>query len=178
MKKAIVQVSLRVERSELEKFDKCCDEHHLNRTEGLRTSLRFFMYNPDLIMGIVKLDNNIDDPGTQVILEKVSTLSQDMEDVKKGITHLAEGNKLTPFITKNRMKDLMLDVLRQNGEMETTCDKLKDQMLQREPALREFIIQDSEAFSLFDQVLLELQQEQKLTYSIDGRITFLGVNKD
>jgi len=164
-----VPIVLRIPRNELEKLDAVCKELNLNRTQGLRTSYRFLMYNPDLVRGIVKLDSN---PDMSPIIEKVSALSQGMADIKEGITNLAEGNRITPFKVKERIGELILKILRENKGKDTTRDKLRDKIRRQDPSLEGFMFPSaSNAFPVYEQVLMELQENGELTVSLNGIIS-------
>jgi hypothetical protein len=168
-----VPILLRIPRGELEKLDAVCKEKNLNRTEGLRVSYRNFMYNPDIVSGIVKLEDGSREGAP--IMENLTTLSQDVKEIKEGINHLAEGNKITPFKAKERIAELIQTILQENRENDTTRDKLRDEIRRREPSLEQFMFPSaSSAFSVYEQVLVELQENETLVIEIDGRIKNKG----
>jgi len=162
-------VLIRFGERELETIDRFCHENNVKRADFIRNAARRVMNNPDSVNGVVKSrDDGID---ILPLMDSITMLTQKVENIEKGLSSLLEGKKLANPVAKDRIAELILKMKQKTKENATTVDRLRDQLKRIDSSIEPFLFASStDGISVFDEVLIELQQRRELNRDLKSGI--------
>ena len=167
------QVLVRIAQKELKTWDMYCEKNHLKRVELIRNSVRATIANPNLAKNtVVTTDYSVE---TRPLMDAIRKLSQKLENIERSLNSKSfETNHTDDNVVKNKIKECVKNIMSNTKTASTTTmDRLREQIKDQDPLLTPYLVSSSNrAFSLLDEVLLDLQAKGEIKQKHGGIVKF------
>jgi hypothetical protein len=164
---------LRLAEGEWNMLKEYCKKNQIKITDLIRSILRLYFANPDLMNGIIKVANaHIE---TEQIVNSVTELIQKFEVLEKKLTSHPNESEFAYSLVKARIAEAILNTKQKARKKPITVDILREQIKKIDPSLAPFLVASaSNGISSLDEVLVELEQKGELSRDYRGIIKFHG----
>jgi hypothetical protein len=163
---------LRLTEGEWNMVKEHCRKNQIKITDFVRSLLRLYFANPDLVNGVVRVRGN--DVDVEQVLNGITEVAQKLESLDKKLNSYPTEGKFTNSVIKARITECILKVKQKNKKEPITVDKLKIQLEKMDPSLASYLVASTtNGFSLLDEVLMELHGRE-LNRDFNGIINFIG----
>jgi len=168
-------VLIRVADAELLDWDGYCEKNRIKRVDLVRSSVRFFMANPEIVNGVVKRGETAVDLAP--ILGAMGELKQKLEMVEKKVSIVSTDKGLSQCVSKKKLAEAVLEFMQHTRNNVTTLDRLIVYIRKAEPQLAPFLSSGDGGLCLLDEVLTELNDEGKVEWDFGEVVRFIEQRK-
>ena len=160
----------------MERIDAYCRENHVKRSDVIRSSIRLYTNNRDLVNGVIRVnDTSID---VAPVLESINVVLQKVEAIEKKLDSLSAKNSPTDLTINKRIEEAVLMIKRRAKKNVITVDQLREK-LNVNPSFAPFLhATDSSGICTLDEVLHELEKKGELRREYGGIIRLRKDVKD
>lgn len=167
-------VLIRFVKDELERLDAYCRENHLKRSYVIRSAIRLYITNPDLVNGVIR----VRDTGFEIsttIMDSINALAKRIESVEKKLDAFFQENDNDDWKIGEKMLEAVLMIKRRTKKGIITLDQLREKLKRINPSFAPFLYAtNSSGICVLDEVLHKLEEKGELSRRYGGIIRFKG----
>ncbi|MEM3697892.1 MAG: hypothetical protein QXZ02_04135 [Candidatus Bathyarchaeia archaeon] len=165
-------VLIRFVKDELERLDAYCRENHLKRSYVIRSAIRLYITNPDLVNGVIRVRDTGFELST-TIMDSISAIAKRVENIEKKLDSFSQENGHNDWKISEKMLEAVLIIKRRTKKGIITLDQLREKLKRINPSFAPFLYAtNSSGICVLDEVLHKLEEKGELSRRYGGIISF------